>query len=253
MNTQNIQSLTEQLTKLGFENSGYLLAKKSCFKLRHFLLDLKIKKGKDRLFFQLFFEKESSVNGYVLKYYDAVFQKEIAIADLTIHGIHTITLEKSMQVIDWKKAFDFTTVRQGDPEENEDWEIEEKIELVMEGLAELERSAEGKLLADSLKWKYWADSSYQGLVGTISPLKDNAAISQRFYFQEGETGISVDEAWRFLQNRWLEKLLQAKKKQSGTEASTETGDERKAASGKGLLQKKGLKKTPLFKSNKPIA
>jgi hypothetical protein len=68
----------------------------------------------------------------------------------------------------------------------------------MEGLAELERTTEGKLLDDNLKWEYWADSSYQDLAGTISPLKNNPANFNRFYFQEGETGISVAETWRFL-------------------------------------------------------
>ena len=39
--------------------------------------------------------------------------------------------------------------------------------------------------------------------GNINPLKNKSEVSQRFYFFEGQTGISIDEAYRFLQNRWL--------------------------------------------------
>jgi len=56
-------------------------------------------------------------------------------------------------------------------------------------------------------------------------LRSRLEVSQRFYIVDGE-GITVEEALRFLQNRWMEKRMQAKRKeQEGSEnAQTETGD-----------------------------
>jgi len=65
-------------------------------------------------------------------------------------------------------------------------------------------------------------------------------LSQRFYFFEAQTGISVDEAYRFLQNRWLEKQMQAKRKESVANNGEELTEEEHTSSGNGLLQKKRL-------------
>ena len=83
----------------------------------------------------------------------------------------------------------------------------------IECLSELEKIEDGKAIALDLKLKYWADISYHGFAGIINPLKNKLEVSQRFYFFEGQAGISVDEAYRFLQNRWLEKQMQVKRKQ----------------------------------------
>jgi len=62
---------------------------------------------KDKLIFQLFFEKDVNQGLYVLLYYDAVLQKETPLIDAAINGINTTILEKSMTEIDWKSTFDF--------------------------------------------------------------------------------------------------------------------------------------------------
>jgi hypothetical protein len=103
--------------------------------------------------------------------------------------------------IDWKSAFDFVTTRQLNLEDKTSWEKEQEVELVIEGLSELEKSEDGKAVSVGLKLKYWAGIPYQELFGNISPLKSKSEVSQRFYFFEDQTGISVDEAYRFLQNR----------------------------------------------------
>ena len=68
---------------------------------------------------------------------------------------------------------------------------------VIECLSELERIEEGSAIALDLKHKYWDCIRYYESGGIISPLKNKLEISQRFYFSEGQTGISVDEAYRF--------------------------------------------------------
>jgi hypothetical protein len=68
------------------------------------------------------------------------------------------------------------------------------------------------------------------------------SISQRFYFTENSVGISVDEAYRFLQNKWLEKQLQLKKKQTDTTSENDT-DETSGTTGSGLLKKRRIKQS----------
>lgn len=252
MNIQNISALAEQLQSLGFENAGYSLLKRICFKPGSFLLSQKIEKGKDQLNFQLFFEKDSKQSDYVLVYYDAILQKEMVLVDTIINGINTAVIEKQMSVIDWKKAFELDEKRQWSAEDKVSWEKEQKIESVIEAFNELEKSEEGKVIAIGLKLKYWVGIPYQELFGNISPLKNKSEISQRFYLFEGQAGISVDEAYRFLQNKWLEKQMQAKRKQTGDAQVEETENDSQAPTGNGLLQKKRLSKPKGAKRNKAI-
>ena len=240
MNIENISALMGQLQSLGFENAGYSLLKRISFKPENFILSQKIEKAKDKLSFQLFFEKDVKQGIYVLSYYDAILQKETPLIDAAINGINTSNLEKSMIEIDWKNAFDFVTKKHLNLEDKTSWEKELKVESVIEGLSELEKSEDGKVVAVGLKLKYWSGISYQELFGNISPLKNKSEISQRFYFFEGQTGISVDEAFRFLQNRWLEKQMQAKRKEAVSNNEEELTEAEHTASGNGVLQKKRL-------------
>ena len=240
MNIENISALMGQLQSLGFENAGYSLLKRISFKPENFILSQKIEKAKHKLSFQLFFEKDIQQDIYVLLYYDAILQKETPLIDAAINGINTANLEKLMIEIDWRTAFDFNTKKLLNFEDKTSWEKEQKVESVIEGLSELEKSEDGKVVSVGLKLKYWSGISYQELFGNISPLKNKSEVSQRFYFSEGQTGITVDEAYRFLQNRWLEKQMQAKKKESGANKGEELTDEEHASSGNGLLQKKRL-------------
>ena len=112
MNIENISALMGQLQSLGFENAGYSLLKRISFKPENFILSQKIEKAKDKLSFQLFFEKDVKQDIYVLSYYDAILQKETPLIDAAINGINTANLEKSMIEIDWKNAFDFVTKKQ---------------------------------------------------------------------------------------------------------------------------------------------
>jgi len=197
-----------------------------------------MERAKDKLSFQLFFEKDSKENIYVLSYYDASLQKETPLIDAAINGINTTSLEKLMVEIDWKNAFDFVSKKQLNLEDKASWEKEQKVESVIEDLSMLEKSEDGKVVAVGLKLKYWSGISYQELFGNISPLKNKSEVSQRFYVFEGQTGISVDEAYRFLQNRWLEKQMQAKRKLVDEAVSEDDGSE--STNGSGLLRKKRL-------------
>ena len=240
MNIQNIASLAEQLEGLGLKNSGYALLKRICFKPAAFTLSQKIEKEKDQLSIQLFFEKDRKQDEYVLMYYDAILQKEIASVSVIINGVSTAILEKTMAEIDWKASFDINTKKQWSVEDKASWEKEQKVEAVIEDLNELENCEDGRTIAVGLKLKYWVGASYQELMGSISPIKSKSEVTQRFYFFQGLTGITVDEAYRFLQNRWLEKQMLAKRKQADNSQVEEAGNDSQVSSGSSLLVKKRL-------------
>ncbi len=246
MNIQNITALVGQLQSLGFENLGYSLAKRICFKPDNFILSKKVEEGKDRLIFELFFKKGGSGDEYVLMYYDATLQKEIDFPDTPINGVNVIALEKQLQEINWEAPFDVDIKKQWSPEDITSWEQEQRIESVVMDFASLELTQEGKVFATGLKNKYWAGIACQELTGSASPLKNKGEISQRFYFFDVQPGISIDEAYRFLQNRWLEKQLQIKRKQSdSSEISTEENDS--SSFGSGLLKKKRFSRSKTVK------
>jgi hypothetical protein len=252
MNIQNIASLAEQLQSLGFENISSSLLKKICFRPYSFSISQIVEKGKEQLRFDLFFEKDNKQNSYVLVYYDAILQKETAIINTIINGVNTSSLESKMAEIDWKIAFELDTKKQWSVEDKSTWEKELKIESIIEDLISLEVSEEGKTIAMGLKLKYWNGVAYQELFGNLNPLKNRSEISQRFYFSEGQTGISVDEACRFLQNKWLEKQMQSKRKQTDDSLSEEAENENQpsSASAGNLLKKKRSGKTKAIKTKK---
>lgn len=252
MNIENISALAKQLQSLGFENMDYSLLKRISFKPDSFILSQTIEKGKDKLSFQLFFKSEVKQNIYVLMYYDATLQKELTLTNAVINEINIPNLEKSMAEIDWRNAFDFTTKKQLNLDDKTSWEKEQKVESLIDDLSELEKSEDGKVLTVELKLKYWTGLPYQELLGNIIPLKNKSEISQRFYFFENQTGISVEEAYRFLQNRQLEKQMQAKRKQTDSTEIGDTKDDSQSSSGGSLLKKKRLSRSNTFNSKKHV-
>jgi hypothetical protein len=240
MNIENISALAEQLLALGFEDAGYSLLKRICFKPEKFVLSQKQEKSNEQISFQLFFERNEKQGVYVLVYYDAILQKEISFADTTINGIDIAALEKQMIIIDWQKSFDFSEKKKWNVNDKTSWDVEQKIETIIVSLAEIEITEEGKSVAATLKLKYWTGSAYFELFDNISQTKSKAEISQRFYCSEGQPGISIDEAFRFLQNRKLEKQMQAKRKQTDNQSEIEQDEGTNRSSGSGLLKKKRL-------------
>jgi hypothetical protein len=240
MNMENISALAEQLQALGFEDAGYSLLKRICFKPEKFILSQKLERNDEFISFQLYFELNKKIETYALMYYDAILQKEISFGDTTINGVDVAALEKQMANIEWKKAFDFTETKRWTPNDKASCEIEQKIETIIASLAEIEITEEGKSVATALKLKYWTGSDYFEIFDNIGQTKSKGEISQRFYCSEGQPGISVDEAYRFLQNRKLEKQMQAKRKQTDNQNEEEHDEGNSSSSGSGLLKKRRL-------------
>ena len=238
MNIQNIAALSAQLKAIGFDNMGYLLAKRICLVPEGFVITEKQSKDNEQIVFNFHFQKDKKLNGYILIFYDAILQKEISVTTQVINGVNIEGLQEEMSTIDWKLVFDFNNKKPFNPDDKLSYEKEQKIEALIRGLLELELTEEGKQISILLKQKYWSEIPYNELMGNISSVKNKAELSQRFYYAEGQACISADEAYRFLQNKWLEKQMQVKRKQLENIEETEAGGDRQSSNGSGLLKKK---------------
>jgi len=244
MNIQNIASLIEVLGSIGFdENAGYRLMQHICFKPADFLLTERLRKGKDTLTCSIFFERKG--DEYTCSYYDAAFLKEMEMPDLVIHSINVRELDQRMVETDWVTDNKVAAAFRLDNEVT--WEREKRIEKIVGDLFRLSVTEEGKNFADCLKLKHWSGIPLQANMGNLNVLKSRFEVSQRFYFFDGQ-GISVDEAYRFLLNRWLEKKLLAKKKQEGSVVQEDAMEGGGVAGGdKTLLQKNRKSKSNKLK------
>ncbi len=240
MNIQNILTLSSQLKAIGFDNMGYPLLKRICLVPEDFVITEKQSKENEQIIFNFHFQKNKKQNNYTLAYYDAILQKEISLTKQVINGVNISELHDGMNTVDWIRAFDFNTKRPFNPDDKISFEKEQKIEQLITALSELELTEEGKQISILLKQKYWSEIPYNELMGNISSVKSKTELSQRFYYSEGQPCISADEAYRFLQNKWLEKQMQMKRKQQENTEETEPGGDGQPSSGSGLLKKKRL-------------
>ncbi len=237
MNIQNVVMLGMQMQSLGFGDASGLLLRRICFNPDNFYLPQTIVKDGGQLLFALYFEKQGMEGQYSLQYYDVTLQKDNAISALRSGNTDLTELEKQMSAIEWQKAFDLDSVKPFDAEDKSTWETEAKVASVTNSLRLLEKNEQTKAFANYLKFKHWTGSFYQQLFTSIVPAKSKFDISQRFYFSESGNTITVDEAYRFLQNKWVERQIRQKKKLPDDASQTEM-ENGKASSNRGLLQKR---------------
>ncbi|MDE3181930.1 MAG: hypothetical protein KGM16_00815 [Bacteroidota bacterium] len=182
----------------------------------------------------LYFER--SEDHYTCSYYEVSLLPSIEISSLTIQSVNLRELYQRMAAIEWESRGKLEAAF--NPEDEDTWEREKVIEGIVTDLSKLSIADEGKYFADYLKLKFWQDREGPSPGGKVN-LRSKFEVSQRFYFFDGR-GISIDEAYRFLQNRLLEKKMHSRS--GGVEgASVEAGSA--SASDKGLLQKKRKRKT----------
>ena len=239
MNIQNISTLSNSLQALGFDNTiNQELVKNISFKLPNFIINQRITKGNDVINCHLAFEVNGNGDSYSCLYYDAILRKEIEMPDVKIDEIEVKQLDKRMAEIKWRNIFSDNEHKKWEIEDNGTWWEDEKIENIVTDLHDLESLEEGKEIANRLKVKHWCDTPIEEMISNLSSLRSKFEISQRFYFFDGQSGISVEEAHRFLHNRWMEKQLQKKKQMEVSNVDERSNGGAKAGSDKNLLQRK---------------
>jgi len=243
MNVDNIAALSAMLIRAGFEEGiGYRILQRVCFNPVSFSLVERLQKKTDVLTCQLHFERNGS--DYTCRYYDVSLLKGITMPDRIIAAVNLSELDQEMGEIDWHFKIVNQTFRLPD---QISWQREKSITQIVGQLTRLSATAEGKYFADALRFKYWAEAGLEEVVGNVNAIRSKFEISQRVYFIEGE-GISVDEAYRFLLNLWMEKKMQARRRELGNENQADNTSSTGEVAGKGLLQKK--KRTRVKRNNR---
>ncbi len=223
------------LARTGFDPAiGYRLLQQVCFRPVVFSLVEKMQKGNDVLTCTLFFENRNGE--YQCLYYDASIARQAAMPELVVNGVALHELDRVMQSIDWDMRVVNDAFRLDD---ESTWEREKNIAQVVSDLLKLSMTEDGKAFADALKVKYWVGAGLESIAGNLSAIQNKLEVTQRFYFVDDEA-INVNEAYRFLLNKWMEKKVLSKKK-------SETGSDGAAAAGEGkevkLLKKRRVGKT----------
>lgn len=232
MNHENIVALSDMLEVTGFDRSiGKKLLQQICFRPGTFVLLERFTREDGWLTCNIYFEREEDL--YTCQYYDASFLKAIDIPELVVQSVNVKELDQQMDCIDWnlkERSCDF------DPANELTWQTELQIENVISELLKLNVSPDGKYFADYLKLKHWSGIDKLAVGNNLTSIRFKFEVNQRFYFFDGK-GISIEEAYRFLLNRWLEKKLNAtaKRKSENTGHSCEDSG---GATDKSLLQKK---------------
>lgn len=210
MNISQITVLGDQLRQMGFKHLEVELLKRICFRLPYFELHQSIQRNTDLIFFNFRFRRVPETDQYSLEYYDVMLQKELKFSSTMIGDVDIASLELRMAAIDWKNIFVLDQAT-WTPDDKACWETATAIEVVCDELETLLSCEDGHLVASRLKFKYWTGHLGEDITGTIPTVKSKADVSQRFYFSP-ENSITIDEAYRFLQNKWIEKQLHEKSK-----------------------------------------
>ena len=230
MNIENIHSLAAILNRIGVDgNIAKELLQYICFLPSEFTLVKQVAKEKDLVTSSFRFVRIKEE--YVCSYYEVSLLKVIEVPDKIIESIHVKDLDKRMAAIDWNVEDESNNFNL---QEETTWKREREIEKVVEDLLKLSSSEEGKYFAEALKVKYWSCSMGNPLFGNVNSLRAKFEISQKFYLIEGNL-ISIEEAYRFLMNRWMEKQQQLNKKQAA-----DPGKGRSLTEGAGPVRERSL-------------
>lgn len=220
MNEKNIESLKVQLISLGLQpDIEYELRANICLQPDHFQVSYRQTKEADTINSIFYFERNESCYG--CRYYEACLRKKISLPAILLNEVDVNELHERMSIVNWDIGFSNNSMNKVQREKTSAWQREEAIESIVTDLKKLSVTSEGLQLAERLKIKFWLDTPLVTFIPNVSVLRNQYEVSQRFYFFDGEERITLDEAYRFLSHRWLEKQLNAKKK--GTENGSENG------------------------------
>ena len=211
MDIQHISALIETLATLGFSSSvGRALLFNACLQQKNFTVREQMCFGEDTVNYQLYFKEDASKN-LICSYYDATLRKAIEIAASVISGVDVLDLEKRMSGVNWQMPKEDSSADNLQIADKSTWKQEAEMEAITMELERLASTEEGAGLANRLKYKFWAELSLQNMISEPSALKSRYELSQRFYVINGD-GITAGEAYRFLNNRWMERIIHASNK-----------------------------------------
>ncbi|TWI77999.1 hypothetical protein IQ13_4243 [Lacibacter cauensis] len=210
MHLENLTSLSSQLDLIGFKNMTACLAKRICLLPACFTITKSVSINNDELFFHFHFKSEPEVPVYCLDYFDAGFKKYVPLDGLTINDIKLDELDRLMKTIDWKIVFDFSEA--SPTEQDRILSVSAQVEKIMQQFVQLNQTEEGQQQVILLKQKYWSVIPYHALMGTVTSPKATNEIIQRFYCTDQQASVTIQDVYRFLQFKRIEKEMRVKGK-----------------------------------------
>ncbi len=210
MNLENINALSLQLDLVGFKDMTACLAKHICMQPACFSFTKTVVIHSDELYFQFIFKADPETSLYYLDYIDAGIQKYIPLNSLVINDIEIEELDRQMKSIDWRTFFDLSET--SSIEKESIFSLALRVEQIFQQFVHLSKTEEGVQVVTLLKQKYWSQFPTNELTGSFISLKAIAEISQRFYCKDQKTSVTIEDAYRFLQFKRIEKEMRAKDK-----------------------------------------
>jgi len=212
MDMPNIKALVKLLETLGFSS---LLDKKlvyhACFRQKYFSIKEQKAFGEDLMSYEIFFKENEADRKLFCSHYDAALRKAIRIEPAVLNEIDLRQLDDRMKRVNWEQIAQFGTSSEFNLADKETWKEQAWIEQISGDLETLSSTEEGRNVAGCLQYKHWADLPLESMITNLFFIKTKLEYSQRFYIIN-EEGITAGEAYRFLNNRWIQRQMQEKKK-----------------------------------------
>ncbi len=194
MHQKNIEMLATRLIQLGCKPSIEIqIAAHACLHLPQFDLLHVDDHGEENCHVMVHCCKgEQGI--YDALYYTMVLKKRPAIPE----GMEE--LDSRMAAIDWPRVVTAKNDGTG-------YVIEQLVPVapLLEQLSAVD-------LNGMIHYRYWCGTPLETLVPNLVFLKSQYELQQRFYITPNQVPISFEEAYRFLQSRWMEKQFQAERK-----------------------------------------
>lgn len=137
-----------------------------------------------------------------------------------VNGVDVSKLDQDMAAINWPTLFDETNIPVVLLEDKKSWALEEQANNIVIRLGQLATTKEGEAVALLLKTKHWAAAG-----AGITAAGGKNEITQRFYPHPSRQDITLDEAYRFLENKRLEWQFRISGKQKAEDIIGAGGDE----------------------------
>jgi len=183
-----------------------------CFAPARFAVQHEQFRGSDQLRYEVWVAREEDNSKYMPVYYDATLIRPLELNPQNGCAEQVISLNQQMQLVNWSGLLGkAATATVGD------FSDLGLVADIVDNLTALEQHEGGQFFADLLRLRYWTRTPFEHYARCGSGSKGLFEVTQRFHFFSDGQGITLDEAYRFLQHRWLQKKLQDAQK--GTKVS----------------------------------
>ena len=202
-NDSLIRNVLDRLVAIGFPSFlEWEVRVHSCFLPKQFTINYEQYRANDQISYSIVIKHDEGKGVYSPIYYDAILKKGIEIPNGATDRELLNALNQEMQLWDW-----CSLIAKGEEPKVRDLAQLKRLSEINQQLTALECTDEGAYYVQLMKARYWTQSPFEMYVPSNTGIRQALEVTQRFHFFEGEDGITLEEAHRFLSHRWREKQL----------------------------------------------